>query len=698
MSWKGPLDESISYEWRDVPINGGKLPAIRTGATSCLRDGHMYLFCGFGAGVGRSADVWRFNFADGLWNTVQTKGNNSDKPSKRDGHSTTEIGDGKILLFGGQGEPSPNEKSERTLDVVKTKTWCIRDLQNDLYEFDCKTDTWKMLCPEGGVPLCRRGHSAIYLPKGAYATPQVPIGHLHHTAHSHTHTHNHSHAHTHASSSPKKGKGASEEVVEEYLPIPDNSLVVFGGSGMEVSKYIEAVYNDVWVYNLDTGRWNKTRCRGIEPKPLFDHRCVRVGHLMLVIGGITGTNAKAAGGTLELTDNQDVMVLNMKTLVWSHLEILNIYGKPAKLNIHGHSLVADPYDEGILYLFGGKDTIDGKRAAMETIAGAKRLLKKQSEGHAFMIDLHQGTMRPIVADNMAPENRYEHLSQRAVVDGQAQERPPAPKRKAGMRIEPIMYLFGGARTESTGLCVPTMHSLVRVFTYTNPELMSISGSKAPRATESNPAEVNDDESLSTHHTADASSVYTGIADAQIVDEDDLKQPSIWQKKQMMDIQTGSSQIMRVPSSWNELKLALSCSMTDKRSAHLPPNSTSPGGALGRSQSMQNTTSLSTLHADTHVNTGIDRESNDNSAQPKDESTTGMSAKQIKRKEIERLRSLGHIVLPLVKGKAYKDAKNTYFTQYPAPVPPVRTYHANALTLTKSGSQSRLLSSSQTLHK
>ncbi len=63
--------------------------------------------------------------------------------------------------------------------------------------------------------------------------------------------------------------------MHRYEPIPENSLVLFGGSGMEVSKYIEAVYNDVWVYNLDSGRWNRTKCRGVEPKPLFDHTAVR---------------------------------------------------------------------------------------------------------------------------------------------------------------------------------------------------------------------------------------------------------------------------------------------------------------------------------------------------------------------------------------------------------------------------------------
>ena len=83
---------------------------------------------------------------------------------------------------------------------------------------------------------------------------------------------------------------------------------------MEVSKYIEAVYNDVWVFNFDSGRWNKTKCRGVEPKPLFDHRVVRVGHLMLVIG-ITATNARSAKGEQAMEPNYDVYVLNFKTLV-----------------------------------------------------------------------------------------------------------------------------------------------------------------------------------------------------------------------------------------------------------------------------------------------------------------------------------------------------------------------------------------------
>ena len=149
------MDEAIHHEWCEVKIMGGRLPAIRSGATSIIFEDNFYLFHGFGAGVGRSADVWKFDIGTGLWNVIETKGNNNDKPSKRDGHSSTYIGDGKLLLFGGQGQPSPNEKSERTLDVVKTKTWSVRDLYNDIFMYDIVEEKWAQLCPEGGVPLCR---------------------------------------------------------------------------------------------------------------------------------------------------------------------------------------------------------------------------------------------------------------------------------------------------------------------------------------------------------------------------------------------------------------------------------------------------------------------------------------------------------------------------------------------------------------
>ena len=685
MSWKGPLDETIDHEWREMQQNGGCLPAIRTGASSCLHDGNIFLFCGFGAGVGRSSDVWRFNIASGLWSTVQTKGNNSDKPNKRDGHSTTDIGEGRVLLFGGQGNPSVNEKSERTLDIVKTKTWEVRDLYNDLFQYDCNTDTFEMLCPEGGVPLCRRGHSAIFFPEGGYRERQLNIPYVH----------THVHAPQSPSKSPKKKKGVAEEIIDVFEPIPENSLIVYGGSGMEVSKYIEAVYNDLWVYNIDSGRWNKTKTRGIEPRPLFDHRALRVGHIMLVVGGITATNAKAATTGHELSENHEVMMLNLKTLIWSHIDIITHDDKPAKLNLHGHTLVMDPFEEGLVYLFGGKDTVDGKLASLETIQGAKKYFKKTAHDcHAWVIDIQSGVMTPMPTINSAPDNRYEHLTQLCSSEGVVVERPPPPKRKAGVRVEPLFYVFGGAKSELQGLCDPIMYSFVRTYTYTNPELMSIGGGAAaskaggsvaggatqgPGADNDNmhAHEMADDNTISTApDTADGSTIYT----EQVFEETDgLRQPSIWEKKQQLDIAAGKSTLVRNPSSWRELKLALSSSFTDKRSCLVAPH---PAGLDSPSRDA--------------VPPSPGPESKtlaDNTAQAKksdDGSSTGTTAKQKKKMEIARLKLLGSQVLPLVKGKSYKGAKETYFNKFPAPMPAIRSYKSTmALTKSLSESQSQM---------
>ena len=52
--------------------------------------------------------------------------------------------------------------------------------------------------------------------------------------------------------------------------IPPNSLLVFGGSGIELSKYTEQIYNDVWVFCLDTNCWSRHEFAktGVEPKPV----------------------------------------------------------------------------------------------------------------------------------------------------------------------------------------------------------------------------------------------------------------------------------------------------------------------------------------------------------------------------------------------------------------------------------------------
>ena len=675
------LNLSVHLEWREVRNKGGALPAIRTGAKSFYYEDNLYLFQGYGAGIGRSSEIWKMNTVDGSWEVIETLGNNSDKASARDGHSLCNIGEGLVLLFGGQGEPSPNEKSERVLDPVKTKTWSIRDLYNDLYQFDVKNATWERLTPEGGVPLCRRGHSAIYFPKGGYSEHQLDINGLHQHQHQH---HHHHHSMDEGGSPGRRGKKKSnQEYPEEFEPIPENSMIVYGGSGMEVSKYIEAVYNDVWVYSLDTLRWTKVITRGADARPVFDHQAIRVGHLMFIIGGITATNARNKDGStaLPLEQNQEVMVLNMKTLMWHNLLILQPSGRSCKLNLHGHTLVTDPYEEGIWYLYGGKDAVEGRVAAVESQASAKKFLKKSAnECHAWMIDIKACIMKPIIANNMPPENRYEHVMVSSGEEGRFLVRPPQPKRKAETRDEVLFYLFGGARMDMYGYCDPIVYQLVRSYVYTNPDLASVASMNSKSKTK-DMSIIEDDHTISTHHTNDSFHQEVDID----LEEGDLRQPSIWEKKQSMDIQTGKSMVYREPSCWEELKLALSSSMTDKRSAHsLAAKKNNDSMTFDESR-------VSTAGSRSRPASSVaKRDGGESTVEGEKDGGTEMalSAKAMRKREIRRLKALGQKILPIVKGKSYLTAKDAYFDVYPAPLPKIQTYQSS-LRASRSKSTSQL---------
>ena len=188
-----------------------------------------------------------------------------------------------------------------------------------------------------------------------------------------------------------------------------------------------------------------------------------------------------------------------------------------------------------------------------------------------------------------------------------------------------------------------------------PDLMSHAGGSTKKDY------IPDDASVSTRQT-EGSALTMGLGVAEDGEEDNLRQPSIWEKKQAMEIQAGRSQVMREPSSWEELKLALSVSVTDKRSAHSGKGSTVDAEATSPSR------------PGTADSTGPPAS---NSELADGGTEMALSAKAMRKKEIRRLRKLGQTILPIIKHKPYIDAKTSYFEAYPAPVPERRKYTGKA---------------------
>jgi hypothetical protein len=120
---------------------GGAKPRGRSGASACALRGNLYVFGGYGGGVGDFDDLWVFNRAAGRWSAISPVG--GTRPPRRSGAATTtphgEQG-AACLVFGGNG-------------------------MNDVWEFNIDTNAWSLV----------RDNTATTSAGGATLAPRVVV-------------------------------------------------------------------------------------------------------------------------------------------------------------------------------------------------------------------------------------------------------------------------------------------------------------------------------------------------------------------------------------------------------------------------------------------------------------------------------------------------------------------------------------------
>jgi len=164
----------MEYKWRVLPNATKKTPPIRCNLAGGVHHDHLFLLMGAGAGSGRSNEVWRYSLKHGTWEQLEVNG---EVPTARDGHSATYVGNGKFLLFGGQGVPTVNAKANKVGGeggTAKVKTLLAREVFNDVTEFDCDTLTWAPVFPFGTPPISRRLHTANFVSYGGNGGAAAP--------------------------------------------------------------------------------------------------------------------------------------------------------------------------------------------------------------------------------------------------------------------------------------------------------------------------------------------------------------------------------------------------------------------------------------------------------------------------------------------------------------------------------------------
>lgn len=627
------IDEKSKYEWQPL-VTVSKIPPIRINSQSHLYKDDLILFLGAGAGVGRSQEVWKFNLKTLNWKVIEPKG---DIPPARDGHTVTYIGKGKFILFGGQGIPYENDKSEKITETIAIKTFLVRELYNSMYQLDIEAEHWIRFEEDGNSPMGRRGHTMNFLPP---LSKKAKIA-LNNDNHSLSNS-SQEHGSIHSYSRHKKHNHHHED-----LSIPDNSLILYGGSGIESSKYTEYYFNDLWVFNLKSKSWTRQRTKGFKPRALFDHRSEIVGDYLVIVGGLTGREGK------ESSFFTDVLTLNIKTCTWNSIDLYDLRGKSTKLKLHGFSMTKntkeDDNNANTLIIFGGRETVEAKRAQTE---GAGRLSprrrKQKPQPTVFKLDVERGQLIPFKTRNEAPINRYGHVGICSTdVDTLISNNGNVSRRKSVInpleQIEqaemetPLLYVFGGSATENGGFCDPIVYQLVKVREKINPidslDAVSINEDLNSRPSTGSNFSVGD----STHYSE---------SHAMSPDDDENQldsRLSIWEKTQFQQMRSQDLTVkldpntVRAPTTWSELKLALSYPLSAKQSLR-------------------------------QVHSPVDTKKKDDN-----NLIAGMyeEAERLKRTKLSaqkqriiHLKSLSHKLVPLTRGRTVIAAKELYLKEFP----------------------------------
>jgi N-acetylneuraminic acid mutarotase len=257
--------QQVDYrlEWRRVKPRTMTTPRIRSCSAGTWLSGNLFLFGGKGAG--QFNDTWRFSIQDKEWEKIYF--NDSIAPFARDGHAIAKVSETSVMLFGGQGQQIECGKSERNTDQGRVKFLSMRQLMDDLHEFNCSTLKWEEKKRVKPRPSGRRGHSLTFLP----VRTNIRKGTLP----------------ANSSSGPPKG-----------------NILLFGGSVFDLSSGCEKPSNEVWIYSLDTEKWIEIKINGISPPPTFGHAATLVGDQLVVVGGNVPHQYRRQGMlTLILTIN-----------------------------------------------------------------------------------------------------------------------------------------------------------------------------------------------------------------------------------------------------------------------------------------------------------------------------------------------------------------------------------------------------------
>jgi N-acetylneuraminic acid mutarotase len=259
--------------------------------------------------VGRTFDVFKFDLETKVWTAVT--GSSGTLPLARSGHTATAAGH-KVYIFGGEDQPedvAPHEYNGAGSKGERVKAECVRADFGDIFTYDTQRDHWVADRPQNQctftaeglrtpVPTARRAHSMVYVANG------------------------------------------------ELKNHPYDSLWMFGGAGPDLIRGLDHVFDDLFLFNIESQKWMLQKPVGHRLPPREGHTTTMIKDVMFIIGGADSPHRKSSTDT--------VFAINLDTLVTADIYMQNGLNPKA---LYGHSAVWNQFRPGEIIVFGGRNEV-----------------------------------------------------------------------------------------------------------------------------------------------------------------------------------------------------------------------------------------------------------------------------------------------------------------------------------------------------
>ncbi|KZV47323.1 acyl-CoA-binding domain-containing protein 4-like [Dorcoceras hygrometricum] len=376
---------TVYDNWVAPPVSGLR-PKIRYEHGAAVIGDKMYMFGGNHNGRYLN-DLQVLNLRTWTWSKVEVRAGTNGIATACAGHTLIPWNENKLLSVAGHSK-DPSE----TLQVKV---------------FDLQACTWSTLKTYGKPPVSRGGQSVTPVGKtlvifGGQDAKRSLLNDLH-ILDLETMTWDEMDT-VGVPPSPRADHAAAVHA--------DRYLLIFGGGSHATC------FNDLHVLDLQTMEWSRPTQQGEIPSPRAGHAGVTIGENWFIVGG--GDNKSGVSETI---------VLNMSTLVWS---VVTIVQGRVPLASEGLSLVLSSYsNEDILVSFGGyngrynnevnvlkpshKSTIQSKMetpvpdsvSAVQNVTNATRDVESEYEAG------QEGKIREIVMNNIDSEPSVTRIDERS---------------------------------------------------------------------------------------------------------------------------------------------------------------------------------------------------------------------------------------------------------------------------------------------